>query len=175
MSRKQKGFLGAILFLLWSFFLCGQMASGALFTVDGAFDYESATLALSWWPDPNGGLGLMAVTDSVIEDDTWSNIAVGPVVTFQLTKPLLAVLKTILPMVDVPNDVPAQLYGRFAGTWPLDRNEEGGHRATFYASTGVLLTEHRIIQPALWATYEKQEGEQQELRMMAGVVVWLGK
>ncbi|MCU0918204.1 MAG: hypothetical protein MUC88_27115, partial [Planctomycetes bacterium] len=52
------------------------------FTLSLGSDYETARLAGMYAPDPNGGVGVMVVTDSVIPRATSENFAVGPVVNF---------------------------------------------------------------------------------------------
>lgn len=141
-------------------------------TVEGAFDYETVQLAASWWPDPNGGVGLLFVTDSAISEDTGDNFAVGACTTFRMDAVYRGLFGTVFPALEVP-DAPAETYARLGVTW--DVNDD--HDATFIAATGVMLFPDRIVQPTIWAEYVRPEGsadEKAEARAMFGVVIWLG-
>lgn len=141
-------------------------------TLDGAFDYETVQLAASWWPDPNGGLGVLFVTDSSISEDTDDNFALGACATFRLDEAYKALVGTILPALEIPN-VPVTTYGRLGAMW--DVNDEGD--MTFLAATGAMLFPDRMVQPTIWAEWLVPEGsadEEREVRAMFGVTIWLG-
>lgn len=141
-------------------------------TIDGAFDYETVQIAASWWPDPNGGLGVLFVTDSAISEDTGDNFALGACATFRLDEAYKSLVGTILPALELPS-VPLTTYGRLGVTW--DVNDDGD--MTFVAATGAMLFPDRIVQPTIWAEYLRPEGsanEEPEARAMFGVTIWLG-
>ena len=144
------------------------------FTVDGAFDYETSQVAASWWPDPNGGIGVIAVTDSSISGETQDNYAIGPCVTFSLTEAYRALFSTVLPAINLPADVPFAMYGRLGLTWDIDDDAD----LSFIGATGIMLMSDSTFQPTIWAEYVVPEGsadEEQEVRTMFGVTIWIGK
>lgn len=145
---------------------------GAKWTIEGAFDYEDVQLAGSWWPDPNGGVGILFRTDSAVTEDTEDNFAIGPQATFQLDKAYRAIFGTVLPALTLP-DVPLTTYGRIGLTWDMD-----GGDMTFILGTGAMLFPDRTVQPTIWAEYVRPEGsssEDQEVRALFGVTIWLGR
>jgi len=151
--------------------LCGTVYGARPFTVEGLSDYETVEVVASWWPDPNGGLGVLFATDSSTAKGTDENFAIGPCITFSLSKAAASLLGTVLPAVTVPEDIPVEVYGRGAVTW--DINNDG--LMTFRGATGIVLTENATVQPAVWAEYVKPEGGDRELRALFGVTVRLGK
>jgi len=143
-------------------------------TLDGAFDYETSQVAASWWPDPNGGIGVIAMTDSAVSEDTENNYAIGPCVTFSLTEAYRALLATVLPSVPVPDGVQIGMVGRLGMTWDINDDAD----LSFIGATGVLILPERTICPTIWAEYIVPEGsadEDREVRAMFGVMVRLGK
>lgn len=148
-------------------------ADFGLWSVDGGFDYETVQVSASWWPDPNGGVGMLFVTDSAVSEDTGDNYALGACATFRLDAAYRAALGTILPALEVP-DIPLTTYGRLGVTW--DINDDGD--ATFLVATGAMLFPDRFVQPTIWAEWVRPEGsadEDKELRALFGVTIWLGK
>ncbi|MEN6336616.1 MAG: hypothetical protein ABFE01_20370 [Phycisphaerales bacterium] len=148
----------------------GSMDLGT-WTVDGAFDYEDVQIAASWWPDPNGGVGLLFVTDSAVSEDTGENFALGPVATFRLDEAYRKILGTVLPAIDLP-DVPLTTYGRIGVTWEINDSAD----MSFLLATGAMLFPDRFVQPTIWAEWVRPEGsadEQPEVRALFGVTIWL--
>ncbi|MFH0981905.1 MAG: hypothetical protein V2A79_10230 [Planctomycetota bacterium] len=150
-------------------------AYGALFTIGGAFDYETAQLDALWWPDPNGGAGVMMMTDSLIAETTSENFAVGPCVEFSLTGLTDTLWDTILPGDWKPSDANlAEAFGKLA---ILHETEDGGGWVGIVAA-GWRFLPGRTIRPTIWTEYLRPEGSSNldmEVKVLAGVTVWLGK
>lgn len=86
--------------------------------VSGGSNYETSQLAVMYSPDPNGGIGVRVMTDSVIPEDTESNVAVGPALEFALSDIALAVADHIVPgdWGSLQN-APVKVYGTLAFLW----------------------------------------------------------
>lgn len=140
------------------------------FSIDGAFDYETSQASVLYWPDPNGAVGVMVVSDSSIPGPDWENLAVGPKVEFLIDPALKALFGTILPWVNVPENLPVKFYGFGALTWET----KGDNDMTGWIGTKACIFPDRRIQPTFIAEYVRPEGgsaEQQELRALFGVTI----
>lgn len=154
-----------ILGILWM-----ATAQASEFTLDGAFDYETTETSALFWPDPNGGVGVLVVSNSAIAEETEDNIAIGPKVEFLIDPILKGAFGTILPWVDIPDNIPVKFYGFAALTWELD----GEHSMAGRLGTKACLLPDRMIQPTFITEYVMPEGgaaEEQELRALFGVTI----
>lgn len=146
---------------------------GGMFHVDGAFNYESVQVSAWWRLDPNGGVGVMALTDSFVPDDTEENYYIGPVVEFKMDAVYKAAFGTLLPWVPVPEGVPLDFYG-YGGL--LFSTETGDMMGVL--GTKALFFPKSIIHPMVSLEYrapEASSGMSDDLQAMAGVSIELGK
>lgn len=127
---------------------------GGEWTVGGASDYETFQASVLYSPDPNGGVGLLAMTDSFVPEATENNVAAGPMVQFNLSDVVQQTLDRVIPgdWPDLSN-APTRLYGTLAILWEFE-NED----LIFIPGTKTVFFPQWRIHPTIWAEYVKPEG-----------------
>jgi hypothetical protein len=139
--------------LLLSLVLCG-VASAGEWTASVGSDYETFQLTALYSPDPNGGIGITAVTDSYIEDDTEENLAVGLFAQFYIGDIVGDVTDRVIPGSWSLSNAPFKTYGTLA--FLLETEEE--HDFLFQVGTKTVLFPEWRIRPCITSIYSKGEG-----------------
>lgn len=136
--------------------LACSMVQGQEWSLSLGSDYETVAFTAVFSPDPNGGIGIMAVTDSFIPEDTDDNVAIGPYVQFNLGDLVASVADRIIPG-DWPSleNVPARLYGTLGFLWGV----EGDNNFIFAPGTKTVFFPNWKIRPCLRNTYFKPEDD----------------
>jgi hypothetical protein len=141
----------------------GQWAGSA------ASNYEVSELGLSWSPDPNGGVGVLAVTDSVIPDAGHRNIALGPALDFNLGSAAGMAVDAVTPGSWRPlADAPVELFGELALLWDLDDGS-----LLFLPGTSLRFLPDSPVRPIIRTQYLAPEGsasEQENLYVLFGAM-----
>lgn len=159
MTRRTKGWVGAVLFVAWAvvFALTNSGCNSGTWSVAGGSNYETSHFDGLWSPDPNGGVGVRVMTDSVVAEETKENVAVGPCVNFSLGTVASSVLDGILPGQWSPLEgAPIEMYGTLALLWETDQKS-----LVFLPGTEFRLLPGRRVQPTVWVEYLMPEGDSQ--------------
>lgn len=119
----------------------------------GGSNWKTSELTAVWSPDPNGGVGIRMMTDSLVPEGTKENIAVGPYIDFRLTQVTGKLLDGVLPgdwnpLLNAPFDV----YGSMSLLWQMD-----GGKFLFAPATETRFFPNRMIQPFVRVEYIKPE------------------
>lgn len=141
----------------------------AAIEVQGMFDYEISQASVLYLPDPNGGIGVMAMSDSFVPEETDDNFMVGPMANFKLDVALKGVLATVLPWLDIPEGLDVATYGYAGLLWDTGND----HNMMGVLGTQVRLLPDRKIQPTIAVEWLQPEGSanglQKEVHTVFGV------
>jgi len=122
---------------------------GGSMSLSAGSNYKTSGFAAMWSPDPNGGIGVRMVTDSLVPDETNDNIAVGPQINFYLNDLAGMAANTVLPGDwDPLQTAPVRVYGTLSFLWETDNG-----KFTFLPGTEFRLFPDRPIHPAIWLEY----------------------
>ncbi|MFH0981832.1 MAG: hypothetical protein V2A79_09865 [Planctomycetota bacterium] len=142
---------------------------GGEWSVAAGSNYEVSELAALYSPDPNGGLGLMVMSDSAIPETTAENVAAGLIVQFRIGDLVAGALDRVLPGEWLPPvDAPVEAYGTLALLYEPD-----GEDFLFLPGTELRFRPGSAIQPYLrteWLTPENSSALEDDLLTTFGVV-----
>ncbi len=123
-------------------------------SVAGGSNWKTSSVQVLYSPDPNGGLGVRVLSDSVIPEDTDRNVAVGPALEFSVSDVAALVAGRILPGDWLPLEgAPTKLYGTLALLWETD-----GGDLLFLPGTELRFLPGSRIQPYVRTEYLTPEG-----------------
>lgn len=134
--------------------LMGGCAENGKWSLAGGGDYETSHMRALFSPDPNGGVGIKVISDSVIPDETEVNVAVGPTVNFYVGDVIGSAADVVIPGAWNPlKDAPVRVYGTMSLLYETEQKT-----LLFTPGTEMHLMPEWQIHPIIWIDYVWTEG-----------------
>ena len=119
-------------------------------------DHDTTEIGAMFSPDPNGGVGFKTMTNTVIAEDTWDNVAVGPAIEFRIDDIVNNTTDRVFPGNWDLENVPIETFGTMALLWNFECEEilflpgiETRFKVTPYI-TPILRVEYREVE-GVWS------------------------
>jgi hypothetical protein len=133
-------------------------------------DYETSTISLAYAPDASGSIGARLTTDSLIEDGTRDNVAIGPAIDFNLTEYANKLADVVIPGPWQPlANAPFNIYGTLYLAW-----ETQNKNLLFAPGLETRFLPTKRIQPTVLAEYlmpEERSTIQDGMRVTLGAKI----
>ena len=166
----RKAMLGWMVVAAVAMLIGGCGGEAGTWSLSAGSNYKTSGFTGLWSPDPNGGIGVRMVTDSIVPEDTEDNMAVGPCLNFYLGEAVGLALDTVLPGDwDPLKEAPVRIYGTMSFLWETDTG-----KFVFLPGTQFDLFPDRRIHPVVWLEYvmpESGAGPDEGLLTTFGAVV----